>query len=63
VRVNNAQLAANLKGVKKKPGTAPPADLTSLVRKAPGVMNALEIIYINSQPNTPPKVVRMLSAF
>lgn len=57
VRVNNSPLIANLKGVKKKPGTAPPADVTNLVRKAQGVGNALEMIYINSQPNTAPKVL------
>ena len=56
VRINGVQISANLKGVKKKPGTAPPADLSSSVRKVPGVHNALEMIYINSQPNSAPKV-------
>ncbi|KAL5535410.1 PLI1 [Sanghuangporus sanghuang] len=55
VRVNNAPLTANLKGIKKKPGTAPPADISKLARMAPGHQNRIEIIYVNSQQNTAPK--------
>ena len=56
VRVNGAQLNANLKGLKKKPGTAPPPDLAKVVRMNQSSTNRVEIIYVNSQQPTPPKV-------
>lgn len=49
VRVNNMGLTANLKGLKKKPGTAPPPDLGKLVRTTPGATNRVEMVYVNSQ--------------
>lgn len=49
VRVNNMQLQANLKGLKKKPGTTPPPDLGRLVKMSPGATNRLDMIYVNSQ--------------
>jgi len=56
VRVNTQQLTANLKGMKKKPGTAPPPDLGKSVRLTPGATNRIEMIYVNSQqPITPKK--------
>ncbi|KAF8230622.1 hypothetical protein L208DRAFT_1362781 [Tricholoma matsutake] len=48
VRVNNVQLTANLKGLKKKPGTAPPPDLGKYVRLT-NVQNRVEMVYVNSQ--------------
>lgn len=48
VRVNNVQLNANLKGLKKKPGTAPPPDITKLARLT-GTPNRVELVYVNSQ--------------
>ncbi|KXN90079.1 E3 SUMO-protein ligase pli1 [Leucoagaricus sp. SymC.cos] len=48
VRVNNVQLNANLKGLKKKPGTAPPPDITKLARLVP-TPNKVELVYVNSQ--------------
>ncbi|TFK41216.1 PINIT domain-containing protein [Crucibulum laeve] len=48
VRVNNVQLAANLKGLKKKPGTAPPPDLGKHARIS-NVQNRVEMVYVNSQ--------------
>ncbi|KAF9568443.1 hypothetical protein CPC08DRAFT_813495 [Agrocybe pediades] len=47
VRVNNTQITANLKGLKKKPGTAPPPDLNKYART--GVSNKVEMVYVNSQ--------------
>ncbi|KAJ2928950.1 hypothetical protein H1R20_g8133, partial [Candolleomyces eurysporus] len=47
VRVNNTQLSANLKGLKKKPGTAPPPDLGKLARCTPQP-NRVEMVYVNS---------------
>ncbi|KAI0735084.1 PINIT domain-containing protein [Earliella scabrosa] len=55
VRVNGTQLNANLKGLKKKPGTAPPPDLGKVVRMAASSTNRVEMIYVNSQQPTPPK--------
>ncbi|KAI9065812.1 hypothetical protein FKP32DRAFT_1646795 [Trametes sanguinea] len=55
VRVNGVQLGANLKGLKKKPGTAPPPDLGKSVRLVHGQTNRVEMIYVNSQQPTAPK--------
>ncbi|KAJ7492670.1 PINIT domain-containing protein [Mycena latifolia] len=54
VRVNNVQLTANLKGLKKKPGTAPPPDLGKYVRLTTA-SNKVEMIYVNSQQPVQPK--------
>jgi len=43
------QLQANLKGLKKKPGTTPPPDLGRLVKMSSGAANRLDMIYVNSQ--------------
>ncbi|KAJ3563440.1 hypothetical protein NP233_g8938 [Leucocoprinus birnbaumii] len=48
VRVNNVQLTANLKGLKKKPGTAPPPEITKLSRLTT-TPNKVELVYVNSQ--------------
>ncbi|KAJ8595930.1 hypothetical protein M405DRAFT_720521, partial [Rhizopogon salebrosus TDB-379] len=53
VRVNGAQLTTNLKGLKKKPGTAPPADLGRTVRMT--AQNRVEMVYVNSQQPVQPK--------
>ncbi|PIL31883.1 transcription factor [Ganoderma sinense ZZ0214-1] len=55
VRVNGTQLNANLKGLKKRAGTAPPPDLGKLVRQASSATNRVEMIYVNSQQPMPPK--------
>ena len=60
VRVNNVQITANTKGLKKKPGTAPPADLGKAVRMTPQSQNRVELIYVNSQQPVQPKVCRQL---
>ncbi|PVG03348.1 hypothetical protein CPB86DRAFT_779686 [Serendipita vermifera] len=49
VRVNNHLLTANFRGIKKKAGTAPPADITALtLRGAGNVGNQVEMVYVNS---------------
>ncbi|KAG6851171.1 hypothetical protein H0H93_015181 [Arthromyces matolae] len=48
VRVNNVQLTANLKGLKKKPGTAPPPDIGKYCRLT-SISNKIEMVYVNSQ--------------
>ncbi|KIJ68507.1 hypothetical protein HYDPIDRAFT_146698 [Hydnomerulius pinastri MD-312] len=53
VRVNGTPLQANLKGLKKKPGTAPPADLGKMVRMTG--QNRVELVYVNSQQPVQPK--------
>ncbi|KAH9898315.1 PINIT domain-containing protein [Cubamyces lactineus] len=55
VRVNGMQLTANMKGLKKKPGTAPPPDLGKSVKTAYNQTNRIEMIYVNSQQPTTPK--------
>jgi hypothetical protein len=49
------QLNANLKGLKKKPGTAPPPDITKLARLAV-TPNKVELVYVNSQQPVQNKV-------
>ncbi|KAL0951264.1 hypothetical protein HGRIS_007978 [Hohenbuehelia grisea] len=48
VRVNGMPLTANLKGLKKKPGTAPPPDITKFIRGG-NTPNRIEMVYVNSQ--------------
>lgn len=55
VRVNNTQITANLKGLKKKPGTAPPPDIGKYSRITGGP-NRLEMVYVNSQQPVQSKV-------
>lgn len=44
IRFNNAQVKDNVRGLKNKPGTAKPADLTPYLRPSPQ-MNVLEVVY------------------
>jgi E3 SUMO-protein ligase PIAS1 len=55
VRVNNVQLGANLKGLKKKPGTAPPPDLSKYIRLTTAT-NKVELMYVNTQQPVQSKV-------
>ncbi|KAK7694737.1 hypothetical protein QCA50_001925 [Cerrena zonata] len=54
VRINGVQLTANLKGLKKKPGTAPPPDIAipNVLRIAPNASNKVEMVYVNSAQQT-----------
>ncbi|KAJ3919345.1 PINIT domain-containing protein [Lentinula edodes] len=54
VRVNGKAISANLKGLKKKPGTAPPPVLDELVNFNTSP-NRVEMIYVNSQQPAQPK--------
>jgi E3 SUMO-protein ligase PIAS1 len=50
VRVNNDEVRANFKGLKNKPGSTRPADITDLVRLAPAMYkNNLHITYALTQ--------------
>ena len=55
VRVNNTQLTANMKGLKKMPGTAPPPDIGKYARTT-SVANRVEMVYVNSQQPVSSKV-------
>jgi len=61
VRINGVQLTANLKGLKKKPGTAPPPDLGKLVKYTGS--NRVDMVYLNtqSQQGVPPKKYYMIA--
>lgn len=45
VKVNDESFHGNLRGIKKKPGTTRPADITDLTRRLPGYRNTLTITY------------------
>ncbi|KAI0032729.1 PINIT domain-containing protein [Vararia minispora EC-137] len=60
IRVNNVQVSASTKGLKKKPGTAPPPDLGTYAQMKAGVPNRVDLVYVNSQQSSnqqpaPPK--------
>lgn len=44
IRFNNTQVKDNVRGLKNKPGTAKPADLTPYLRPSPQ-LNVLEVVY------------------
>ena len=45
VKINDDDIRANFKGLKNKPGSTKPADITDRVRKSPGYHNHLIITY------------------
>lgn len=45
LRVNQDEVKANLRGLKNKPGSTRPADITTLLRKRAGYENHLQITY------------------
>lgn len=45
IKVNQDEVKANLRGLKNKPGTTRPADITNLLRKRPGYNNEIAITY------------------
>ncbi|PIA91599.1 E3 SUMO-protein ligase pli1 [Cercospora beticola] len=45
VKINSDDVKANFKGLKNKPGTTKPADITDKIRKNPGYQNQLSITY------------------
>src|SRR5438045_94220 len=48
IRVNNRNINANVRGLKKKPGTAPPPNLTPFMSTAPGAACKVELVYVNN---------------
>ena len=49
VRVNGDEVKANLRGLKNKPGSTRPADITNLVRKRAGYENMMIVTYALTQ--------------
>ncbi|GAA6020304.1 hypothetical protein JCM10207_003219 [Rhodosporidiobolus poonsookiae] len=54
LRLNGVQVQANIKGIKKQPGTAPPVNLSEkkkmpAVNTAPGALNKVELVYTNTE--------------
>lgn len=45
IRVNQDEVKANLRGLKNKPGSTRPADITNLMRKRAGYENHLQVTY------------------
>ena len=45
IKVNQDEVKANLRGLKNKPGSTRPADITSLLRRRAGYENSLTVIY------------------
>jgi E3 SUMO-protein ligase PIAS1 len=45
IRVNQDEVKANLRGLKNKPGSTRPADITPFLRKRAGYENSMTIIY------------------
>lgn len=45
IKVNLDEVKANLRGLKNKPGSTRPADITDLLRKKPGYPNAISMTY------------------
>ena len=59
VRINSQPLGTNFRGIKKKPGTAPPADVTALTKRGTaGTFNQVEMVYVNSAQAVAGKVNR-----
>lgn len=45
IKVNDEEVKANLRGLKNKPGSTRPADITELVRKIPNYNNSMSVTY------------------
>ena len=45
IRVNQDEVKANLRGLKNKPGSTRPADITAQLRKRAGYENHLQVTY------------------
>ena len=45
VKVNGDEVKANYKGLKNKPGSVRPVDITDFIRKAPEYANQISVTY------------------
>ncbi|KAF2012483.1 E3 SUMO-protein ligase PIAS1 [Aaosphaeria arxii CBS 175.79] len=55
VKINGDEVKANYKGLKNKPGSTRPADITDLMRKVANYRNSLQITYALTQKGSPQK--------
>jgi E3 SUMO-protein ligase PIAS1 len=53
LKVNLDDVKANLRGLKNKPGSTRPADITSFIRKKPGYNNQVTLTYALTQKVCP----------
>lgn len=49
IKANLDEVKANLRGLKNKPGTTRPADVTNFIRKKPGYPNSVFMTYALTQ--------------
>ncbi|CAE6521920.1 unnamed protein product [Rhizoctonia solani] len=61
IRVNNKNINANVRGLKKKPGTAPPPNLTPFMSTMTNATSKVELIYVNNVTPFAPKKFYMLA--
>ncbi|TKA76083.1 hypothetical protein B0A49_03012, partial [Cryomyces minteri] len=53
IKVNQEDVKANYKGLKNKPGSTKPVDITDLLRKTPNAGNAIQVTYALTQKAGP----------
>ena len=58
VRINGDEVKANYKGLKNKPGSTRPADITEYVRKLPNYKNTIAVTYALTQKVSDPSQKR-----
>lgn len=63
VRINGDEVKANFKGLKNKPGSTRPADITDYIRKTAHYRNTLLITYALTQKASEQQVSFALSFF
>lgn len=61
-RINNELYTGNLRGIKKKPGTTRPADITEFVRKIINFRNKIDLAYATSDKSNFPSTSKYLYA-
>lgn len=49
IKVNENEVKANLRGLKNKPGSTRPADVTNMIHKKPNYTNMLKVTYALTQ--------------
>ena len=62
IKVNQDEVKANLRGLKNKPGSTRPADITNLLRKRAGYENSLTVIYALTAKASNPYISSTISS-
>lgn len=64
IKINQDEVKANFKGLKNKPGSTRPADVTDMIRKLAGYKNIIQVTYAltskASLPSQPSQSVRRM---